>query len=75
MEIGRNKLNRRFTLYFVAYFIAHIVLFGFWPAILRGFGYNDTFIGIASSVSTFSGMVLKLAISYWFDKRAMPARW
>ena len=69
MEIGRNKLNRRFTLYFVAYFIAHIVLFGFWPAILRGFGYNDTFIGIASSVSTFSGMVLKLAISYWFDKK------
>ena len=41
-----KKLSRKFTLMFIAYFTAQIVFFGFWPSILRDFGYSDTFIGI-----------------------------
>ncbi|MBQ9959016.1 MAG: MFS transporter [Oscillospiraceae bacterium] len=64
-----KKLSRKFTLMFIAYFTAQIVFFGFWPSILRDFGYSDTFIGICSSISTFCGMALRLLISYYFDRK------
>lgn len=72
MHLDYKKLNLRFTLLFVSYFSAQIVFFGFWPSILRGFGYNDTMIGVCSSVSTFVGMLLRLAVSYYFDRKGHP---
>lgn len=67
-----RKIDRSFLLLFIGLYGSQMIYGGFWPSFVRNFGYNDTFMGVCTSISTISGMILGLLLSYIMDKLNKP---
>ena len=67
-----RRLGTGFSILFAGICVAQVVYWGFWPSVMRNFGYTDTEIGVFSSVSTATGMLLGLLFSYLVDRTGRP---